>query len=130
MPGVLLLLEPHAFETVVKIGERPCLWHSAERGLFSDEPHLCLQESFWDEEKRVAVERYYVIDAATGEVTRHASSTQAYTDDEYRSLLAECGFCEEVIYPSLGGSPGGPKSDLIAILSRKDLGPHDSESFE
>ncbi len=122
VPGGLLLLEPHTFETVVKIGERPSLWYSAERGLFSEEPHLCLQESFWDEEERVAIERYYVIDAATGEVTRHASSTQAYTDEAYRSLLDACGFGREVVYPSLGGSPGGPKSDLIAILSEKRVG--------
>jgi SAM-dependent methyltransferase len=121
VPGGLLLLEPHTFEAVVKIGERPSLWYSAESGLFSDEPHLCLQESFWDEEKRVAVERYYVIDAATGEVTRHASSTQAYTEEEYRTLLADCGFGEGVFYASLGGSPGGPESDLIAILSEKHV---------
>jgi SAM-dependent methyltransferase len=121
VPNGFLLFEPHTFEAVVKIGEQPTSWYSAEKGLFSEEPHLYLQESFWDTEDNVAIQRYYIIDAATGEVTRYSSSTQAYTNEEYRSLLAECGFGEVVFYPSLGGSAGSPEGDLIAILSQKDM---------
>ncbi len=40
-------------------------------------------------------------------------------DDEYRAFLAECGFGEAVIYPSLDGNAGGPRTGLIAILSQK-----------
>jgi SAM-dependent methyltransferase len=120
-PGGFLLLEPHTFEAVVKIGERPSSWYSTEKGLFSGEPHLCLQENFWDREDRVAIERYYVIDGATGEVTRHSASTQAYTNEEYRSLLTECGFGEVEFYPSLSGSAGNPEGDLMVILSQKDV---------
>jgi hypothetical protein len=114
-----LLLEPHTFEAVVKLGEQPSSWYSAERGLFSDEPHLCLQESFWDGEGNVAIERYYIVNAVTGEVTRHSASTQAYTDGQYRSLLVECGFGEVEFYPSMGGSPGNAGSALTVILSQK-----------
>jgi hypothetical protein len=121
VPNGFLLLEPHAFEAVVKIGEQPSSWYSAEKGLFSEEPHLYLQENFWDTEDNVAIQRYYVIDAATGEVARHSASTQAYTNEEYRSLLAECGFGEVVFYPSLGGSAGSPEGDLIGVLSKKDV---------
>jgi SAM-dependent methyltransferase len=120
-PKGLLLLEPHAFEVVVKLGEQPSSWYSAEKGLFSEEPHLNLQENFWDTEDNVAIQRYYIIDAATGEVTCHSSSTQAYTNEEYRSLLAECGFGTVVFYPSLGGSAGSPEGDLMGILSQKDV---------
>ena len=119
VPGGFLLLEPHSFETVVEIGEQPRSWYSAEKGLFSDKPHLCLQENFWDSKSKVAIQRYYVVDAATGEAGLHSSSMQAYTDEEYRSLLAECGFGEAMIYPSLGGNAGGPRSSLIGILSQK-----------
>jgi len=94
--------------------------YGKEKGLFSEEPHLYLQENFWDTENNVAIQRYYVIDAATGEVARHSASTQAYTDEEYRSLLATCGFGKVVFYPSLGGSAGSPEGDLIGILSQKD----------
>lgn len=121
VPNGFLLLEPHTFEAVVKIGEQPSSWYSSEKGLFSDEPHLCLQENFWDTEDNVAIQRYYVIDAAAGEVARHSASTQAYTNDGYRSLLAECGFGELVFYPSLGGSAGSRERDLMAILSQKDV---------
>jgi SAM-dependent methyltransferase len=119
LPHGCLLLEPHAFETVANIGRRPSSWYSAETGLFSERPHLCLQESFWDAKANVAIERFYIIDAATGEVTRHSASTQAYTNDGYQSLLADSGFGNVVLYPSLGADEGGPEGDLIALLARK-----------
>jgi SAM-dependent methyltransferase len=119
VPNSFLLLEPHTFEQVVQLGQQPTSWYTAEKGLFSDKPHLCLQENFWDADAGVAIERYYIIDAATGEVRRHSSSTQAYTNGEYRSLLAERGFGEAVFYPCLGERAGSPQDDLIAILAQK-----------
>lgn len=113
-----LLLEPHTFEAVVKLGEQASSWYSAERGLCLDEPHLCLQESFWDGDGNVATERYHTVNAATGEVTRHSASTQAYTDGQYWCLLVDCGFGEVAFYPSTGGSPGNAGSDLTVILSQ------------
>jgi SAM-dependent methyltransferase len=120
-PNGFLLLEPHAFEAVVTMGQQPSSWYSSERGLFSDKPHFCLQENFWDTEAHVAIERYYVVDAVAGEVARHSASTQAYTNEEYRSLLAECGFGQVVLYPSLGATVGGPGGDLIGILAHKNV---------
>jgi hypothetical protein len=67
----------------------------------------------------VAIERYDIIDAATGEVAFNSSSMQAYTDEEYRSLLAECGFGEVAFYPSLGEDAGSPQGNLIGILAQK-----------
>ena len=121
VPNGFLLFEPHTFEAVVTIGEWPSSWYSAEKGLFSGEPHLCLQENFWDAEHNVAIQRYYIVDAASGEVTRYSSSMQAYTDEEYRSLLAECGFGEAVFYPSLGGSGSDSEDYLMVILSQKGV---------
>jgi SAM-dependent methyltransferase len=121
VPNGFLLLEPHTFEKVVEIGRQPSSWYSTEKGLFSDAPHLFLQENFWDADDSVAIQRYYVIDAATGEVACNSSSTQAYTNEEYRSLLAECGFGEVVFYPSLGEGAGSPQGDLIAVLSQKNV---------
>jgi 2-polyprenyl-3-methyl-5-hydroxy-6-metoxy-1,4-benzoquinol methylase len=121
VPKGLLLLEPHTIETVVKIGKEPSSWYAAERGLFSEEPHLCLQENFWNREKKAAIQRYYVINAATGEVARHSATTQAYTNEEYLSVLALSGFRKAVFYPSLGGNPADPEGDLIGILSQKEV---------
>jgi SAM-dependent methyltransferase len=119
-PDGYLLLEPHTFEKVVAIGGQPAAWYSTEKGLFSDEPHLILQENFWDADNKVAIQRYYVIDAATGGVAFHSSSMQAYKNDSYQALLLECGFTDVAFYPSLGGDPGSPAGDLIAILSKKN----------
>jgi SAM-dependent methyltransferase len=117
--GGLLLMEPHTFEAVRTIGGQPRSWYSGSSGLFSDRPHLYLHESFWNAERRVATERYFVVDAATGDAAQHAASMQAYTDEEYRSLLAECGFGGGIFYDSLGGNTGKAQGDLIAIVARK-----------
>jgi hypothetical protein len=46
---------------------------------------------------------------------------QAYTNEEYRSLLTESGFGNVVFYPSLADSPGSLESHLIAILAQKNV---------
>ena len=111
-----LLLEPHPFAVVERIGRSPSSWYSAVSGLFSERPHLCLMENFWDADAAVATERYYIVDALTGDVTRWTSSMQAYTDGDYRDLLAGAGFCDVCFYPALGSDEAG---DLIAITARK-----------
>lgn len=97
-PGGKLLLEVHTLEAVQRQGEQPAGWYASPGGLFSDRPHLCLTESFWDAQRQVATERYYIINAPTDQqsfsppVIRHASSMQAYTQTQYNDLLVECGF--------------------------------------
>ena len=115
----LLLLEPHSFSAVKEIGEKAPAWGSGESGLFSDKPHLYLTENFWDDSTGSATVRYYIIDAASGDVTRYAQSFQSYTDDEYRSVLEKCGFDDLEFYPSLGGSTKESPGHLIAIVARK-----------
>jgi hypothetical protein len=59
------------------------------------------------------------VDAASGQVTRHAETLQAYSDDAYRALLAECGFGGITFYASLRGDTDETQPGLIAILARK-----------
>lgn len=117
--GGFLLVEPHTFEAVREIGESPASWYSSPSGLFSERPHICLNEAFWDEATCTATERYYNIDAETGRVTPHASSMQAYTQADYRSLLEECGFREIRFYPSLEGKDNEHSGHLLAVTGRK-----------
>lgn len=98
---------------------QPPSWYSAQSGLFSDGPHLCLQERFWDAQSNTAIERWYVIEPETGEVTHHSASTQAYTQEEYRSLLVESGFGEVIFSVPPGWHTGGCGTDLTLVLSRK-----------
>jgi SAM-dependent methyltransferase len=116
--GGLLLLEPHTFAAVQEIGGQS-RWYTAESGLFSNRPHLCLYESFWDSGQQATTERYYIVDAASGEVTRHASTMQAYTDAEYRALLNASGFDDIAFYPSLTGEADESQRQLLAIVARK-----------
>ena len=117
----MLLLEPHTYEAVREIGLAPPGWHSAEQGqgLFSEGAHLLLQENFWNDERLVATERYYVIDANSGEVERHADSMQAYRRADYRRLLETCGFQEIAFHTSLTGQPEEAHPALIVISARK-----------
>jgi SAM-dependent methyltransferase len=114
-----LLLEPHTFPIIQKLGQRPSTWRTSHGGLFSNQPHLVLEESHWDAGHSAATIRYFVVDAATGQVTRHAQSMQAYTDEEYRSLLENCGFAEVKFSPSLGDIDTDGVRELIAITAHK-----------
>jgi SAM-dependent methyltransferase len=115
----LLLLEPHSFDAVRTIGQQGCHWYSGERGLFSDRPHLCLQEHSWDPASNTATIRYFIVDATGGEVSSYAQSFQAYSDGEYRSLLVDCGFDGVELIPSLAGAAGEPTDGLVVIVARK-----------
>jgi SAM-dependent methyltransferase len=119
VPGGALLLEVSTFDAVEQMGEQPSMWYAEDSGLFSDKPHLCLMESFWDEARSVATERYLIVDAQTAAVQRYASSTQAYTDDHFRSLLAGAGFREVSFHAALTGVDELEPEGLFVILGRK-----------
>ena len=117
--GGLLLLESHTQAAIRSMGKRGRRWYTLERGVFADRPHLCLKEHSWHRKSSAATIRYYVIDVATGDVRQYGQSMQAYSDDEYRSLLERCGFEDVRFHPSLTGAEAESKSDLIAIVARK-----------
>ncbi len=117
--GGVFIAEPHRFETIKSVGEDAPSWYSSESMLFSDEPHLALMESFWVEEDSVSIQRFFIVDAVTGEVTLHASSMQAYTNDEYEELLGEAGFREIEFYDSLTGEAVDKKEHFMVIVGKK-----------
>ncbi len=118
-PGGILLLEPSTYACIQELGQRPPEWYSADGGLFSERPHLCLMENFWDEECNVTTERYWIVDAETGSVTRHASSSQAYSDAQFQALLERCGFEGVTFYPSLMGEVDPEQRHLMAVMGWK-----------
>lgn len=115
-PGGVLLLEPHTFEAVERLGRQPAGWYTAQAGLFSDAPYLCLEESFFADDR--AVTRFYIIDAQTGHMTPYGSMTQAYHEADYRHLLR--AFDSATFYPSLDGESADEY--LCAIVARKPQG--------
>ncbi len=120
-PGGHLLLEAHTFEAVQRIGQEPATWYSTQSGLFSDQPHLLLEEGFWDDASQVATRRFFLIDGTSGSVTRYAASYQAYSDEGYRSLLEHQGFKNTLFYPSLTGFEEVATRNLKVIVAGKDF---------
>ncbi len=118
-PGGVLLLEPQTYEGIRERGEGPATWYASDGGLFSESPHLCLDENIWDEDSRTLTTRFYIVDAATAEVERHAMTVQAYTDAGYARLLSECGFDGGDFLDSLPGTPDESSGELLAIVARK-----------
>lgn len=91
-PGGLMILEVHTLASIRERGDEGSSWSARERGLFSERPYICLNDACWHAESQTAVERHYVIDSATADVTLYGTTTQAYTREEYVSLLREAGF--------------------------------------
>jgi hypothetical protein len=87
--------------------------------LFSEQPYLCLEESFWDRISRTTTTRFFIVDAECGEVARYAQTLQEYSLDEYAGVLAECGFGDIAFHPSLIGEDDPTQPELIAITARR-----------
>jgi cyclopropane fatty-acyl-phospholipid synthase-like methyltransferase len=83
----LFVLEAHTVDAVHAIGAAPATWQRHAHGLFSDKPHLCLQENTWNAEDASALSQYFIVDAATAQVQQYASFMQAYSLEEYREML-------------------------------------------
>jgi len=119
VPGGRLLLELQSAEQIATGGQAGPTWYAASAGLFSDRPHLVLQESFWDDEASASTVRFIVIDAATGGVSSCALSNEAYTDGELDDALRTAGFEEVTRHASLAGRPVAEGTDLPVVVARR-----------
>ena len=118
-PGGRLLLELQGAEQIRKEGESGSSWYTAESGLFSDRPHIVLQENSWDSDAGASTIRFMVIDAATGAVTGCALSNEAYSEDELVEALHSAGFKAVDSYPSLTGRHVAGDTDLPVVVARR-----------
>jgi SAM-dependent methyltransferase len=121
-PGGRLLLELQAAEQIQKGGGAGSSWYSAASGLFSDQPHLVLQENFWDAEAAASTTRFMVIDASTGAVSSYALSNEAYTEEELDDALHTAGFAEVQRFPSLRGKAATGEADLPVVVASRPGG--------
>ncbi len=116
-PGGTLLLEPSTFAATEAIGRAPAEWVTKQRGLFLDQPHVYFEERTWDPVGHTATKRIFILDAATAQVQRYASTYQAYTELELQTLLESCHFGDVHFYPSLLGVPDPVQSSFIAVTA-------------
>lgn len=92
--GGTLAIEVQIEEAVRKTGQAEKTWYSAERGLFSDEPHLCLIENYWIEQEAAALQCFFVIDVKSNEFVSYRSTTRAWSDEELIGKLSSAGFSD------------------------------------
>lgn len=117
--GGRLLLELQAAEQIKTGGRSGPTWYSSPSGLFSDRPHIVLQESFWDEEASASTTRFLVIEASTGAVLNYALSNEAYTDEEIEEALRTAGFAGVRAFASLSGQAVARESDLPVVVGHR-----------
>ena len=117
--GDIVLLEPSTFEAIRQSAQSGTRWYATPNGLFSPQPHLCLEERFWDQARCTETTRYYIVDAPAGKVTRYAASSKAYTGEDIRVLLTESGFTEITFFASLAGAVEQARDGLCVVAARK-----------
>lgn len=111
--GGKLLLEVSYAGALEAEATKPPTWFTAESGLFSDSPHLGLQETKLD--LGCLVSNYYIVDEAGG-ITTYTTMHQIYTEDEYRQMLR--AFDPVLVYPCLMGMQE-ENPQFMAILATK-----------
>ncbi|MGD9253815.1 MAG: class I SAM-dependent methyltransferase [Holophagae bacterium] len=116
-PGGRLLLELQSAAQIQRGGEDGPSWYSAPSGLFSAQPHLVLQENFWDAEAAASTTRWSVIDAETASVRTFALSNEAYAEEEIDDALRAAGFVGVRRYPSLSGKAASGEADLPVVVA-------------
>ena len=116
-PDGLLLLEVHSYDALRDRGLSAPRWSAHESGLFSERPHLRLDQQFWLEDSAHAAGRHWVVDAETGETKKYGWTMRAYTDAEYEALLAEAGLALVGRYENLVGTDEA--SEFPVLLTRR-----------
>jgi SAM-dependent methyltransferase len=120
-PGGVLLLEFHSLDLIRREGEKAPSWYSAMSGLFSDGPHLVLQENFWHADAAASTTRFGVIDARTGAVSRYALSNEAYTEGDLADALESVGFSTIEMFPSLSGTGAAGDAEFPVVVARSEV---------
>ena len=113
------MLEPQRPDSVQRWGAEPPHWYATDSGLFSDRPHICLEERFWDQAEQIATDRYYIIDAATSAVTEYVNTRRLYSQSEIAELLRGAGFEDLAFHASLTGDEDGEDEDVMVVCARK-----------
>ena len=120
-PGGRIVLEVQSIEQIQEDAAAPPLWYSTQSGLFAPEPHVVLQENFWNDETRTSTIRFFVVipRGETSEVRHFALSNEAYSLAELAALLESVGFSSFQPYPSLSGIPVTDTRNLPVITAQK-----------
>jgi SAM-dependent methyltransferase len=112
--GGKLLLEVSTADAV-RAKATPPRWYAMSCDIWSDRPHVVLQDAAWDEATYTSTVRYYVIDAETNVVECSAVTYQAYSDASLRELLRANGFAG--VFAGKGWKSGD--AGLLAVVAER-----------
>jgi len=117
-PGGILLIEVLSVQGARSIGNQEPVWQRNAQGLFCDQPHLYLEECFWNKQHLVATERYTIITVPQVEIRQYLQSYQAYVNDEYEFLLKSNGFQQIDFYEGLTEENDDFASQLLMLIAK------------
>ena len=101
-PGGLFVLEYQPWDLFAR--DDSTRWEVHERSVFADQPHLWLQEHFWDEAVQAEIIVFWILEMGSTTPRRYTQCHQAYTDEELVVMLAAAGFDDPQFYPPITGT--------------------------
>ena len=116
--GAAIIVEFSTFDAIRREGLKTATWHSHESSLWSDSPHIVLEENHWDDVSTTTT-RYYIMDAESGSIDRHTTTACAYSNTELIGLFADVGFIEIQFFEALSDNPMDRQESLQVIIARK-----------
>jgi SAM-dependent methyltransferase len=114
-PGGRLLLEVLDEEHFDKSDTN--WWYTDEGGLWGDFPYLHLGERSWNEEMHASIERYHILNLASGEMKVYHLADQAYSVSAVTQMLQAAGFSNVTIYPAWDGLALSDASEWVVYVA-------------
>ncbi len=91
-PGGLFVLEYQPWDLFVQ--DDAATWSAVDSSPFSSRPHLWLEEFAWDEDSQSEIHVHWILDAASGAISRYAQCHQAWADEELLAALGQAGIVD------------------------------------
>ncbi len=114
-PGGLFVLEYQPYGLFPQDDNQQ--WQACERSVFSESPHIWLQDYSWDEECQAEINVHWIIDARTGDLSRFAQCHQAYPDEELAGLFTAAGLDRPSYHEPIAGI--GERYEFPLCVARK-----------
>jgi SAM-dependent methyltransferase len=94
-------------------------WFTDDTGLWGDRPFLSLGERRWDAAQRASIDRFHIIDLATGRLQTIGLSDNGWETAEMLALLHECGFSQATTYAAWDGLQLYDAEEWVAYVAER-----------
>jgi len=116
-PGGLLILELMPIWDMR--GDTGKSWKTMKRGIFSDRPHLWLEEKIWHRPSGTQAHLIDIVDTETGEISEYSVCHTGYETDEINQLLENNGWAVDQLYGDLNGNPFRERRSNWQVLTAR-----------